>query len=367
MNDWDLLNQFVHTQSEDAFARLVELHAGMVYSVCRRRLHDSHLAEDATQAVFIVLAARARTLRAGSLAGWLHQTARHVAERAARHSETRLRHERKAAQRQEMTSAPPDDSHEAAEQVERMLARLGDADRSAIVLRYLECRSMIEIANAMNLSEEAAKKRVARGLDRLKKLAASGGVPAAFPAIEVALKTLNAPVPHSEIAAKSVAVAIGKAKAVQSTIFAKEVIKMIILKKLQLVTLTVLSVFVVTGSTALVITKTGDHSAVAAASPAPPATPAPAQAAPPRAPVNARNAMNRVLPAAVFDNVGLADVFDFFKDISGVPINVDWNALTEAGVSRIAPATMNLRDVTFATAMHVLLWSVAEPGNVVPE
>src|SRR5690348_3980296 len=79
-NDAGLLDEFVHRKDEAAFAALVARHGPMVFSVCRCILHDAHEAEDAAQAVFLVLARKAKTIRRPeTLAAWLHQTAYHLA------------------------------------------------------------------------------------------------------------------------------------------------------------------------------------------------------------------------------------------------------------------------------------------------
>src|SRR6266850_592046 len=90
MNDWPLLREYVDRGSEAAFESLVKRHIDMVYSTALRRLRDAHLAQDATQAVFILLARKARRLRSSViLGGWLYRTANFVANRALR---ARVRH-----------------------------------------------------------------------------------------------------------------------------------------------------------------------------------------------------------------------------------------------------------------------------------
>ena len=84
MNDTELLKQYL-TGSEQAFAELVGRHGNWIYSVARRRVRDEHLAEDITQAVFILLAQKASKIRPGTpLQPWLLNVARHVASHAVR-------------------------------------------------------------------------------------------------------------------------------------------------------------------------------------------------------------------------------------------------------------------------------------------
>src|SRR5690349_12694538 len=88
MTDAQLLDRFVSRRdeaAEAAFEELVIRHGPMVLRVCRSALHDAHDAEDAFQAVFLVLANRARSIhRRGSIASWLFGVARRVASRARR-------------------------------------------------------------------------------------------------------------------------------------------------------------------------------------------------------------------------------------------------------------------------------------------
>ena len=92
MDDSALLAAFAADKSEAAFQQLVQRHVGMVYSVCRRQLRDAHWAEDVTQAVFMVLARRAKGIRDGrTLAAWLLRVTKYCAI-DARRSTARRRH-----------------------------------------------------------------------------------------------------------------------------------------------------------------------------------------------------------------------------------------------------------------------------------
>src|SRR5882724_7875015 len=75
-DDGELLARFVAARSEAAFAELVRRYGPLVFAVCRRVVCDRHLAEDAFQAVFIVLATKAASVRpASALPAWLHTVA----------------------------------------------------------------------------------------------------------------------------------------------------------------------------------------------------------------------------------------------------------------------------------------------------
>lgn len=94
MTDRELLARFAFAKSEEAFAQLVERHAGMVYSTCLRMLGTRSAAEEAAQAVFMVLSRKAKRLASkGALAGWLYTTAYKVARRKQRAAARQKRRE----------------------------------------------------------------------------------------------------------------------------------------------------------------------------------------------------------------------------------------------------------------------------------
>lgn len=97
--DFDLLRDYIANQSETAFRTLVERHVDMVYATALRQVGDAHLAEEATQAVFITLAKKGRGLSSSTiLAGWLFRAAQCAAAKVQR-AEVRRKHwEQQAAQ-----------------------------------------------------------------------------------------------------------------------------------------------------------------------------------------------------------------------------------------------------------------------------
>jgi DNA-directed RNA polymerase specialized sigma24 family protein len=102
MEDQELLREYVARHSDEAFTELVRLHLGLVYSAALRRLRDPAAAEEVTQAVFTLLAQKARTLGPQViLAGWLYQTACFKAAQHQRAESRRLQREHEAAAMQE--------------------------------------------------------------------------------------------------------------------------------------------------------------------------------------------------------------------------------------------------------------------------
>ena len=97
LDDRALLNRFVEQHDQPAFEQLVKRHGRLVFGVCRRTVRDAHLAEDAFQAVFLVLARNPKgAAEATSVGGWLFGVARRVGLAARRHEQRREKHSRRA-------------------------------------------------------------------------------------------------------------------------------------------------------------------------------------------------------------------------------------------------------------------------------
>jgi len=97
MHDGRLLREYAEHGSQAAFARLVERYLRLVYSACLRETGEAGPAEDAAQAVFLLLARKAPSLKGrASLAGWLFAASRLVSRNAVRQERRRRRQEQKA-------------------------------------------------------------------------------------------------------------------------------------------------------------------------------------------------------------------------------------------------------------------------------
>lgn len=192
MDDWRLLRQYVEQNSQAAFATLTRRYTDLVYSVCRRELSDAGLAEDVTQAVFLILARKASTLRRGVvLSGWLFQTARFAAKNAGTRERRRRHYEQEAAQamQREQTSQENALWNSLEPSLNSALGRLGAADRDAVLVRYVEDRSLAETGAALGVSEDAARKRVSRALEKLRRLLGKEGMIVSGAALAALLST----------------------------------------------------------------------------------------------------------------------------------------------------------------------------------
>jgi RNA polymerase sigma factor (sigma-70 family) len=181
-DDIALLREFVRNNSESAFAEIVSRHVNLVYSVALRQVRDTHLAEEITQAVFIILARKAGSLGDKIiLSGWLCRTARYASANALTIQRRRQRREREAHMQSTLNEAASESMHEEtwnqiAPMLEGAMEQLGQKDHDALVLRFFENKTFAEVGTTLGASEDAAKMRVNRALEKLRKFFTKRGV-----------------------------------------------------------------------------------------------------------------------------------------------------------------------------------------------
>jgi RNA polymerase sigma factor (sigma-70 family) len=193
MLDGELLENFHAEGNEEAFADLVGRYMDAVYSAARRQVRDPQMAEDVAQAVFIILARKAGKLRhRASLAGWVMETTYLASRDALRGEARRRRHEQRAAMESQLNQEKDmqASSGELSAQVDAGLAKLSEADRGVLVLRYLQGQSVSEAAAALEISEAAVTKRISRALSRLRRTLAASGAETAGLSVGTALEQL---------------------------------------------------------------------------------------------------------------------------------------------------------------------------------
>ena len=180
MDDWQLLQAYAKNRSEEAFAELVKLHLDWVYSVALRHVGDRQQAEDVVQSVFVLLARKARDLGPGpSVGGWLFRTTRLVASNARRAELRRKSREETACTMNHDTTSTDTDEilwQQLAPHLDQAVAALSEADRSVILLRFYERMPLGKVGERMGVSEEAARKRVTRALEKLREFLDRCGV-----------------------------------------------------------------------------------------------------------------------------------------------------------------------------------------------
>jgi len=176
--DAELLSQFARNGSEAAFAELVRRYVALVHSVALRHTSSPDHAQDITQAVFIILARKAGSLgRKTVLPGWLYHTARLTAANYRRARARRIHREQEAFMQATQEESPSDSIwRQMAPLLDDAMAPLSATDRDALVLRYFQNMSLLEVGMALGLKERAAQKRVSRALEKLRKFFSKRGV-----------------------------------------------------------------------------------------------------------------------------------------------------------------------------------------------
>lgn len=197
MDDSSLLKAFAQAGDERAFRALVDRHVDLVYAAARRQVRDDHLAEDVSQAVFIVLARKAASLREGVvLPAWLVITTRNVARDVLRARHRRQHHEQQAQQTmQTSTSSEHDPFDEVSPLLDDALARLREADREAVTLRYLKGMPTSAVAAALGISVAAAEKRILRAIAKMRDSFSRRGVVLSTAVVSASLGQAMQPAP----------------------------------------------------------------------------------------------------------------------------------------------------------------------------
>ncbi len=174
----ELLRSYADERNEAAFRELVARYVDLVYSAALRQMRDRHLAEDVVQTVFCALACKAGSLpRDVVLGGWLYRHTCFVSSQVLRTERRRAAREMRA-----MATRPSNDERREpdwealAPALEAAMDSLGAPERDAIVLRYFERRELQSVGAALGVSEEAARKRVSRGIEKLRAFFAGRGM-----------------------------------------------------------------------------------------------------------------------------------------------------------------------------------------------
>ncbi len=188
----ELLRRYAEERAEDAFAELVRRHIDLVHSAALRQVGGNAAnATDVTQTVFVELARNAVRLAGHpALTGWLYTTTRRMAAHAVRREARRVRREQEAHVMQDLLREPigPElDWTRLRPVLDAAMHDLGEADRLAVLLRHFERRPLAEVGTRLGLSENAARMRVDRALDKLRAKLAKRGVTSTASALAIAL------------------------------------------------------------------------------------------------------------------------------------------------------------------------------------
>jgi RNA polymerase sigma factor (sigma-70 family) len=256
-DDMDLVREYAQNGSEQSFATLVSRYVNLVYSVAVRQVHDIHLAEEVTQAVFIILARKAGSLNAKTiLSAWLCRTAQFAAADALKIQRRRRRREQELHMESVLNQdeSKSRDWTEIAPVLDTAMAQLGEKDHCAIVLRFFDGQDLKQVGAALGVSENTAKTRVSRATDKLRKFFLRRGVALSAAAIAVAISANSIHAAPMGLAT-SVTVAAMKGTAVTASTLTliKTTLKIMTWTKLKTVAGVGMLAFLATGTTTLVI------------------------------------------------------------------------------------------------------------------
>ncbi|HVS54320.1 MAG TPA: TonB family protein [Opitutaceae bacterium] len=190
-DDAELLRCYAEDRDEVAFAELVQRHVNLVHSVALRQVNgDAHLAADVTQLVFADLARKAAALAQHRvLAGWLFTSTRFAAAKAVRSEQRRRVREQEAQTMQELNGDTKTSLNweKARPVIDAALGELGEPDREAILLRFFEGRDFASVGAKLHLSDNTARMRVERALEKLRAQLARRGVTSTSAALATVL------------------------------------------------------------------------------------------------------------------------------------------------------------------------------------
>src|SRR5439155_7999747 len=229
-----LLAEYARNGSDAAFRELVIRYVDLVYSTALRLVGgDTHRAEDVTQTVFVDLARKARTLPEDvRLGGWLHRDTCLVAGHTMRGERRRQSRERQAVEMNALQNNSEADFSGVAPMLDEAINELGEADRTAILLRFFEQQDFRSVGQAMGSNEDAARMRVTRALVKLEDFLKRRGVTTSAASLGVVLSANAVQAAPPGFAASLTVAALTNAAAGSSTVSLSKLLTMTNMKTL---------------------------------------------------------------------------------------------------------------------------------------
>ena len=227
-HDQPLLAEYARNQSEAAFQEIVANYVNLFFSSALRIVNgDRHRAEDVAQIVFVHLAQKAAQLPSNvMLGGWLHRHTCFVAANLLCGERRRRARERKAMEMNLLEEDSGTDLIRLGPLLDETIDRLEETDRAAIIARFFEQRDFRSIGDQLQSSEEAARKRVSRALEKLRDLLAQRGIRTTSAALSAVVVAACAQAAPAGLAAK-ISAALAGATAATTTMVTMTMIQKI--------------------------------------------------------------------------------------------------------------------------------------------
>jgi RNA polymerase sigma factor (sigma-70 family) len=267
-DDLTLLQKYARRNSEEAFSMLVSRHVNLVYSVALRSVRDPHLAEEIAQAVFIILARKADSLGDKTiLCGWLCRTARYASANALTIQRRRQYREQEAHMQSILNEAEPmheETWNQIAPLLDGAMGQLGQKDHDAVVLRFFENKTFAEVGAILGASEDAAKMRVNRALEKLRKFFTKRGVSSATAIIAGTISANSVQAATVALAKSVTAVAIAKGAAASGSTLTliKGALKIMAWTKAKTAVVAGVVLILAAGTTTVIVKTSNHHSQV---------------------------------------------------------------------------------------------------------
>lgn len=232
-DDITLLKQYAEG-NDSAFTALAERYVNLVFSTALRQTYNPSHAEEITQAVFIILSQKAKSISPKViLSGWLYQTTRLTAANFLRSESRRQRREQEAYMDSLLNEPTPDVWRQVAPLLDDAMGRLSEKDRELIVLRYFENKSAVEIGDALRISAPTAQKRLTRAVDDLRKFFVKQGVSHSAGMIAGAISAHSVQAAPPGLALSAVAAVKGTTLTVSTPTLVKGTLKLMAWTKLK--------------------------------------------------------------------------------------------------------------------------------------